>query len=79
MWTFLVVFSFLVYSIWVESKIPNFKIDKCFWIVYAQYWQDLEVNDNLKWDLLVTKGHYANASILKIKDAWFDNWKVDLL
>lgn len=30
MWTFLVVFSFLVYSIWIESKIPNFKIDECF-------------------------------------------------
>jgi hypothetical protein len=38
-------------------------------IVYAQYWQDLEVNDNLKWHLLVIKGHYANASILNIKDA----------
>jgi len=30
MWTFLVVFFFLVFSIWIESKIPNFKIDKCF-------------------------------------------------
>jgi len=30
MWTFLVVFFFLVYSIWIESKIPNFKIDECF-------------------------------------------------
>jgi hypothetical protein len=47
-------------------------------IVYTQYWLDLEVNDNLKWHLLVIKGHYANASILNIKDAQFD-WKVDLL
>lgn len=30
MWTFLVVFFFFIYSIWVESKIPNFKIDECF-------------------------------------------------
>jgi len=30
MWTFLVVFFFLVCSIWIESKIPNFKIDECF-------------------------------------------------